>query len=583
MMGTRPDRFCRVAWLCLTLLALAACSTSDNEPNPNPPPLVLELSGPLKATPGETTAGFEAVLKRGDQPLNDVFVKLEPTLGTMAAPTGFPGTNGARTDSAGRIQFALELPLDVDEPTTVTITASVDDDDVGDAESTHAVAVDPIEIKVTLTGPLEASTGTSTPGFVATATKDGEPLSDVAVSLVPTVGTVDAPTGFPSTNGASTDSEGKINFSLRLPQSVGDATTVRIDAAIDIPEGTANASRTVAIKQAPLTLVLSGPQLAPPGLVTPGFTATLSQGGRAIENAFVSLVPSAGMIDAPAGFPNTNGANTDSFGKIPFALRLPGSISEPTTVTITATASIPEGQTSTTYLVAVQPDVFQFISPASQSSTPIGIANAVRLRFQWTRESAEGPKGVAGRVELTASDDGIFVVQGVTQPANTPVVMNTDGVTGDFTAPVSSSATRTGPVTITAKDLDLPARTTELRLQFTEVPASISLDATPIQVQTAPSQQRFSSLSAIVRSAGNQPIQNVEVDFVLVTPVSTSINERVAPSGGVTNANGTVTSQYEAGPTAGAALVRACVRNTAICSQREVTVVMPPPGTPSAF
>lgn len=105
-----------------------------------------------------------------------------------------------------------------------------------------------------------------------------------------------------------------------------------------------------------------------------------------------------------------------------------------------------------------------------------------------------------------------------------------------------------------------------------KTPAALVLDAAPLTVLAAPSESRFNTVTARVTNAAGQPVSAVQVEFSVETPAGPNVNEQVLPTNATTGADGTAKSTYEAGPTAGDAVVQACVNDTTVCGVRSIGV-----------
>ncbi|MES2683131.1 MAG: hypothetical protein V4650_06380 [Pseudomonadota bacterium] len=124
--------------IAATALALSACSGGSSDGgggllDPSNPAgsgsatdVKLELVCPNGVSPGSTVEGFLATLTDGrDRPVEDVFVGLTPSQGTIDAPPDTPSTFGANTSDAGEVPFALRVPNDAAVGTIITIKAVV--------------------------------------------------------------------------------------------------------------------------------------------------------------------------------------------------------------------------------------------------------------------------------------------------------------------------------------------------------------------------------------------------------------------------------------------------------------------------
>jgi len=315
-------------------------------------------------------------------------------------------------------------------------------------------------------------------------------------------------------------------------------------------------------------LTLSGPAAVAPGIETSGFLATLEDGcDEAIEDRFIGFAATVGTVVSAAD-------NTDGFGRLAFTYKAPEGITEATPVTIQATATINGREIEDELAITVQPDTFLFLAPAAGAPISVGSDNAQPLTFQWTRPGATGgTQGVKGSVLVAVNNGARLVINNdALNPTESATVATSSAASGNFAVPVAVYSNSSGFVTLTVTDRALSTRTTSLSVQFVDVPSEVNLLATPLEVTVSPSASRFSTLELTVLNQASQPITGVDVTFELTQPASSSPNERVFPSGGTTNATGKATSRYEAGPTAGAVTIQACVRNSGICDMREITV-----------
>ena len=147
--------------------ALAACSGGSSDGgallDPSNPAgsgsatdVTLDLVCPNGVSPGSTVEGFLATLTDGrDRPVEDVFVGLTPSQGTIDAPPEMPSSFGANTSVTGEVPFALRVPSDAAVGTIITIRAAV--------KTTTLSAMDSCTVPVrantfVLTRPLSNST-----------------------------------------------------------------------------------------------------------------------------------------------------------------------------------------------------------------------------------------------------------------------------------------------------------------------------------------------------------------------------------------------------------------------------------------
>lgn len=84
-------------------------------------------------------------------------------------------------------------------------------------------------------------------------------------------------------------------------------------------------------------------------------------------------------------------------------------------------------------------------------------------------------------------------------------------------------------------------------------------------------------MTARIQNAAGQAASNAQVVFSVETPAGSNVNERVLPTNVTTGADGTAESTYEAGPTAGDAVIQACVKGTTVCGVRSIGVQVETP------
>ncbi|MGH6755466.1 MAG: hypothetical protein ACREDP_25215, partial [Bradyrhizobium sp.] len=241
----------------------------------------------------------------------------------------------------------------------------------------------------------------------------------------------------------------------------------------------------------PLKLTIAGPASAPPGVATTGFKASLTRGGEeAVADVFVTLTASKGTIDAPPDKPGTGGANTGADGDLAFVLHVPADVVQASTIVITGKAEKDGESVQATYSVGVNPDAFQFIEPLSGATAPVGIANALPLKFQWTHAAVAGAAtGVSGNINLSAGNTAFFVVNNVALPAGQVAAVRTNA-DGQFSTPIAVASNQAGQITVTAVDAAVSARSAQVVVQFTDSPSSLVLDADTLSVSASPAAGR---------------------------------------------------------------------------------------------
>ncbi len=437
-------------------------------------------------------------------------------------------------------------------------------------------------------GSLEVEAGSLTTGFVATLrSATGQPVAGRFISLKPASGFVNAPPSRANSGGATTDAAGQVAFSYQAPDSVTRRTIVALVASTTVATGGTAIEQTyeiAVVPAAPPVLTLTCPANAAPGVANAGYFALVEkQNGEQVPAACITLTASGGTLSPP---PSTTcdataaaGNETNDAGRFNFSFTPPANVATDTVLTLTATTTVSGQSVSKTCQTTARADTFQFTAPEAGTPIVVGSENKEPLHFQWTRspQTAGGARGVAGTLTLQISGGGRLVFNDDPFSESQSISANTSTASnGDFERPVSVFSNNSGQSTITARE-QTTGRTATVIVQFVDSPGEINLDATPLQVQTSPNTGRFSNLVVTVLNQAGSPITGVDVDFLLVTPASSSVNERVFPQRQTTDASGQAKSRYEAGPTAGSAQVQVRVEGGGLSNLREITVVAPTP------
>lgn len=278
--------------------------------------------------------------------------------------------------------------------------------------------------------------------------------------------------------------------------------------------------------------------------------ASLIQGASGTFSA--SLTDSAGngiantTVTAASAKGNTLSASslvTDATGNVTFTVT--GTNAGDDTVTVTAL-----GQSATSSL-SVSSQSFSFTSPATGTSVALGASEPVTL--QWTNAGAP----VTGQAVSFSTTRGLFT-------GGLPTATGTTDNNGNVT--LSLASTTAGPGVVTASATGVSA---ELQLDFVATnPTQIDLQASPDVIPTAGQ----STITAIVRDANNNLVQNQTVSFTLTDKTGGSISVATA----TTSAQGVAKTVYSATGTAstsnGVTVTAALVNNTAITSSVTLTV-----------
>lgn len=204
------------------------------------PKLVLrgpsdEPSGRIDVVADNIVAGLSATFTDGlGEPITAQELTLTPSIGTLR----IADDSSTATDSNGQIRFDYFAPATVTARSRATITArgSADGSNI---TSTYLLNVLPIPAdaapRLTLTGPTEASPAQKRVGFTASFVRqDGQAIEGAPISFTTTGGTVgiiENGVERPGLSTGTTDSFGRISFTL-TPASTAADTTARITAGL---------------------------------------------------------------------------------------------------------------------------------------------------------------------------------------------------------------------------------------------------------------------------------------------------------------------------------------------------------------
>lgn len=216
-------------------------------------------SGTLTVEAGDLTTGFVATLEDSDgDPVEDQYITVQASTGTINAPPTESNTGGDDTDENGEVSFSYQAPTELSSSQTVTITASVtlpSSQGGGTLETTYTLDLEPEAAPdVTITGPDQVAPGLENDGYTVTVSKasNGNPIADACVTLdVGTSASISPSADTTCTTGSSgwtTDDDGDVAFAVTPNSSLsdGDTLTITASATVDDEEGTATKSLTVA-------------------------------------------------------------------------------------------------------------------------------------------------------------------------------------------------------------------------------------------------------------------------------------------------------------------------------------------------
>lgn len=257
--------------------------------------------------------------------------------------------------------------------------------------------------KLTLTCPTSIAAGTVAQGFTATLTNNGSAaIKDTFVSLLPVqtdgtpFGEIIATNADGTTNpgGATTNTLGKVPFTVKVPATSTTATKVTIRGA-NAPDSKTIFSATcvVNVTPNPIRLTILGPANEPSGAIEleagtakSGFVARLTDStGAAIPEIDLTLVPVVEGSSRPGTIttPGT-GVVTDTNGRVFFRYQAPATVTDITDVNLTVTARANGFTANRSYLVRVYPEAVEppeplptlnITAPSGQASGSVQIVS----------------------------------------------------------------------------------------------------------------------------------------------------------------------------------------------------------------
>lgn len=356
-------------------------------------------------------------------------------------------------------------------------------------------------------GSLSSTPGSSVSFIVTVKNLLNGTLPQQTVAFSATSGTLSGVNPSPVTGAAGT-----INTVSLSPGSDSSNRNITVTAA------TGSISKSITIPVVGTALTVSGPGAALVGGAAQSFTVKATDSsGKPVAGANLTLTSALGNGVSPQT------VTTDSSGaaKVGYTASFVG----------TDTLTVAGLGTSGTASVVVSNVDFTFSAPAPAASLPVGVANPVTVRYQ------VAGVGVAGQTVTFSSTRGTL--------SATTAVTDTSG-----NATVNVSSATAGPVTVSAQ---LGAARTSLAASFiATVPATLALQANPAAVMpnSAGSSTNQSTLTAVVRDATGNPVQNVVVNFSAISDPS---NGSISPGSATTDANGMATAQFIAGASSTAA------------------------------
>lgn len=282
--------------------------------------------------------------------------------------------------------------------------------------------------KLTLTCPTSIAAGTVAQGFTATLTNNGSAaIRDTFVSLLPTnadgtpFGEVVATNADGTTNpgGGTTNTLGKVPFTVKVPATTTTATKVTIRGS-NAPDSTSTFAATcvVNVTPNPIRLTIVGPANEPSGAIEleagtakAGFVARLTDStGAAIPEIDLTLVPVVEGSSRPGTIttPGT-GVVTDDDGRVFFRYQAPATVTDITDVNLTVTARANGFTANRSYLVRVYPEAVEPPEPLPtlDITAPSGQASG-------SAQVVSGSTNTGFFVQLLRGDGTAIVGQSVT-------------------------------------------------------------------------------------------------------------------------------------------------------------------------
>lgn len=444
------------------------------------------------------------------------------------------------------------------------------------------------ELKLVLNGPANAAPGVSTSGFTATLTQgQNEAVETAQVSITAEQGTVDAPPDRPGTNGGQTDSKGQLSFAFHPPATIATATTVKLSARAEVDGRVADSSLSVAVSPDVF-------QFTSPANGTSSQTGVEHSVPLQFQWTRKDGVESAGVtgtvkVSTDGGFLVLDGSAMSPGQTVEMATsrERPGGFNSSLAIASSRSGSVKVTVTDRDADARTAEVTVKFVDTPTQIELEAETLE-VKASPDPARFSNLTARALNARLEPVPEIDVSFsILRKISDSANERVVP-----AGGITNENGSAASRfeAGPMNGTAivqacalnnsicdtREIKV-VDGTDTGSNPETTPASVVLNADPMVVTAAPSPARFSTITALVSNASGAAVANAQVEFTLTSKAGESVNERVLPSTTTTSADGKAVAQYEAGTTAGAAVVEACVKGTTICGAREISVVTPPP------
>jgi hypothetical protein len=508
----------------------STCGTTNTPPPGSGQTLTtLKVASSVVSIPADGSASATITATAADASGNamaGVTVTFTSTAGTLV-------TNQATTDSAGKATATLSTGSAA-PGTAITVTATS-----GAVSGNTAVTVSVAQQTVTLqTSSPQIPSDNTTPAVITAYVKDANNnlVPGVVVHFQATSGSlaVTTPTGG---SPGSTDASGAASASLSVGTDPSDR-TITVTA-------TANGSTaTINVQVVGTAVSVAGPPGLVMGAVGSYNVSLIDASKKPIANQPVQVTSSAGNTLSAAA------VTTDASGHAMVTLTAVNSGSD--TLTVSALG------TSGAQTVTVSNQQFTITAPTAGALVPIATAPCtpnVPVSVNWKSNSA--PVAQNTTVNFASTRGTLSSATALTD--------------GNGNAQVMICATSAGPATVSAQ-ATIPGSTGSVSASadfsfISTTPSAIDLQASPSTVPITGQ----SNLTAVVRDAAGNLVQNQTVDFTLQDVTGGALSVASA----VTDVQGIAQTVYAASHTASASngvSVTATVHNTAITKTATLTV-----------
>jgi len=519
-----------IAALSAFSLLLAACGGSSFSGTGTGPTgggtlTTLSVSSNLTTIPsdGSATANITVVAKDANSAL------LSGVVVTIAANAGNLQTTQATTDTNGVAKATL-VAGSAAIGTTITITATSGS---VTGQTTVAVGIASNSTVSMQTNTPQIASNNSQSATITALVRDA---NNNFVKGVPVTFTSDS--GGLTVNQSTTDATGAATATLSTPNDPSNRN-------ITVTATAGSSSGKIVIAVAGTNLSVTGPTSLVLGANGTYSVALTDSAGTGISGTSIA-------VSSTAGTPSANSVTTDSSGHATFQVMA----ATAGTQTVSATAvGITAKQT-----VDVSGESFAFTTPtpptAPATATNVNIGTTQNLVVHWTSNGAP----LAGQtVNFAASRGTLSAASAVTDAS------------GNATVTIQSAQSGPSVVSATATDASAsPAVNVQAQanLDFLAVtPASVSVQPSPATIPTSGQ----STISAIVRDASNNLVENKVVNFSLTDTTGGSLTVASA----VTDVQGRAQTVYTASTVpsgSNGVTVSATVQGTAVTNSAKLTV-----------